>query len=40
VGKHECDIEVIEVEHLNFENVKNSLKNGKSVFMTTIPRLN
>jgi hypothetical protein len=40
MGKSECDVEVVEVKHIDFENVKKRLKDGKSVFMTPIPEEN
>ena len=36
LGEQECDVEVSEVKQIDFDNVKRRLKNGKSVFMTTI----
>jgi hypothetical protein len=40
LGTYECDIEVLEVEHIDFEIVKKRLRDGKSVFMTSISEAN
>ena len=40
LGKEELDVEVIEVNKIDFDDLKRQLKNGKSVFMTTVPERN
>jgi hypothetical protein len=40
LGKHECDVEVLDVKQIDFDKVKKRLEDGKSVFMTTIPGVN
>jgi hypothetical protein len=36
LGKKDSEVEVFEVEKIDFENVKKRLKYGESVFLTTI----
>jgi hypothetical protein len=40
MGTYECDIEVLEVEHIDFAIAKKRLRDGKSVFMTSISEVN
>ncbi len=40
LGKEDLDVEVIEVNEIDFNDLKRQLKNGKSVFMTAIPEAN
>ena len=40
LGKEDLDVEVIEVNKIDFNNLEKQLKTGKSVFMTTIPEAN
>jgi len=40
LGKEDVDVEVIEVNKIDFDDLKRQLKNGKSVFMTTVPARN
>ena len=37
LGKREDDVEVFDVEDIDFQNVKERLDNGKSIFITRIP---
>jgi len=36
LGKEDFDVEVIEVNKIDFDDLKRQIKNGKSVFMTTV----
>ena len=40
LGKEDIDVEVIEVNKIDFDYLKKQLTNGKSVFMTTVPKRN
>ena len=40
LGKEDVDVEVIEVNKIDFDDLKRQLKNGKSVFMTTLHKRN
>ena len=40
LGKNQCDVEVIEVEEIDFDVVKRGLENGKQVFLTTVEGAN
>ena len=40
LGKEDLDVEIVEVNKIDFDDLERQLQNGKSVFVTTLPEMN